>query len=281
MSCMDFARDNKIPCSVIIVTRNEEKNIVRCLSALKDFSEIIVVDSNSTDATQELAVQYGAQVINFSWNGLYPKKRQWVLDNLNLQNDWVFWVDADEVVSPDCVTEIARILSRHPREAGFFVRGRYVWRGKTLRYGMMNNKIALMHKARMVFPVVDDLMIEGMGEIEGHYQPILLQAGLTIGQVSSPLFHFAQDERGGWLRRHERYARWEADMTLRGCWPVDPVAWREFIKRAIRTSVFRGPLMFAYSYFWKLGFVDGSAGMDFAYSRWRYCRLIRQAIKQR
>jgi glycosyltransferase involved in cell wall biosynthesis len=158
----------KIPASVIVATRNEERRIVRCLEALQAFDEIIVADSRSTDRTQELAAQNGASVIDFAWNGRYPKKRQWCLDHLPLRHDWVFFVDADEIVTKELTEEIRALNFQAP---GYFVRGAYIFEGKPLRHGLQNNKLALLDRRRMEFPVVDDLDMPGMGEIEGHYQP--------------------------------------------------------------------------------------------------------------
>ena len=84
----------KIPVSVIIPVKNEEKNLPRCLSLLKDFSEVIVVDSHSTDKTPQIAEEYGCSLIEFTWNGRFPKKRNWVLRNVELQNTWVLFLDA-------------------------------------------------------------------------------------------------------------------------------------------------------------------------------------------
>ena len=268
-----------IPVSVVITTKNEEKNIGRCLEALGGFSEIIIVDSQSTDQTCAIAQEKGVRVEQFSWNGAYPKKRQWILDNISTKHDWIFWVDADEVVTPDLKNELQTLILNNVQNAGFFVRGRYVWRGKTLRHGMMNNKIALMNRHKMMFPVVDDLGIEGMGEMEGHYQPIFKTGFAGIGQIRAPLLHYAADDEEGWHRRHKRYARWEAEMTRKDCWPVDPVPWREKLKRLIRTSPIRPWIMFAHSYVLKMGFLDGSAGFNFAAGRWRYCQMIRQNLR--
>jgi glycosyltransferase involved in cell wall biosynthesis len=266
----------KIPVSVIIATRNEEKNIARCLRALEGFDEIIVVDSASTDKTCEIAQEMGTRVEQFVWDGKYPKKRQWILNNLKLSHDWVFWVDADEEVTSALKSELKTLFLNNVHNAGYFIRGRYVWRGEELHHGMMNNKIALIHKHKMEFPVVDDLHIEGMGEMEGHYQPVLKQgfSAARIGQVTEPLLHHAYDDEAAWEKRHERYARWEAEMTRKKSWPVDPVPWRERAKCLIRTSIFRPWIMFGYSYIWKLGFLDGVAGFEFARSRMRYCRMI-------
>lgn len=116
-----------IPVSVLVVTKNEAKNIARCLEALEDFSQVIVIDSYSTDRTCNIAREYGAEVVLFDWNGKYPKKRQWALSGVNIGYNWVFWVDADEVVTPELVQEIHKIFAcGEPRKSGYFVKGRYV-----------------------------------------------------------------------------------------------------------------------------------------------------------
>ena len=156
-----------IPASVIIVTKNEAGKIADCLHHVADFDDVWVVDSASRDATAQIAKEHKAQVIPFVWNGQYPKKRQWCLDTLPLKHDWVLFVDADEIVPLALREEIAHVLSASPQMAGYFIIGRYVMQGKILKYGIPNCKIALIHRHRMEFPVVDDLDIPGMGESKG------------------------------------------------------------------------------------------------------------------
>ncbi len=206
---------DKIPVSVLIVTKNESQNIARCLAAVQDFAQVIVVDSHSEDNTCDIARAMGAEVVLYRWDGQYPKKRQWCLETLKIGYNWVFWVDADEALTPEIVDELRSLFMEVREEAGFFVRGCYVWGGKVLRYGMQNNKIALMNREKLCFPVVDDLYVDGMGEIEGHYQPVFTEAGrgCALGQVAAPLLHYAGEDRAAWVRRHARYAVWEAVMT--------------------------------------------------------------------
>ena len=265
-----------IPISVLVTTKNEEDNIARCLGALKGFAQIIVIDSHSDDRTCDISRESGAETILYQWDGLYPKKRQWCLDTLDIHHDWVFWVDADEVVTEACVQEIRGLFQAERSEAGFFVKGQYVWNGSVLRHGLQNNKLALINCKKVEFPVIDDLDIEGMGEIEGHYQPVRKAGfeGDVIGQVAAPLLHYAYEDEAGWSARHKRYAHWEAEMTKRDIWPEDPVLWREMVKRRLRTSVFRSYVVFLYSYIVKMGALDGLKGYHFALSRKRYCDLI-------
>ncbi|MGH1379045.1 MAG: glycosyltransferase family 2 protein [Alphaproteobacteria bacterium] len=272
---------NEIDISVLVTTKNEEDNIARCLNSLKNFSQIIVIDSHSTDRTCEISKNTGAEVVLYRWDGKYPKKRQWCLDSLNIKNDWVFWIDADEVITEECIDEIRDLFAISRTESGFFVRSSYVWNDSILRYGMKNNKLALINRTKMEFPVVDDLNIDGMGEIEGHYQPVRRSgcAEYSIGQLSCQLIHHAYDNEAEWNARHIRYAQWEAVMTLNDSWPDDPVLWRQIVKRHLRASFMRPYIVFVFSYLVKAGFLDGGAGYSFAVSRKRYCDMIYRNIR--
>mgnify|MGYP001163700853 CR=1 FL=1 len=269
---------NKIPITVIIVTKNAADHIAACLAPLSAFAQVLVVDSYSEDNTVEIAQQKGATSVLYQWNGKYPKKRQWCLDELDIQHDWVFFVDADEVLTSDLIQEIRCMFhaDASPDEAGFFVCGEYIWNGRRLRFGLKNNKIALFHRKRMKFPVVDDLDCTGMGEIEGHYQPICIDPAYHgIGQLTHVLLHDACRDQMSWLRRHRRYAAWEICMNKKYAWPEDPVMYRQWLKRFLRSNPLRPEIAFVHSYILKCGFMDGKAGLVFAVSRWRYYQMIR------
>lgn len=273
---------DKIPVSVIIATRNEEQKLSACLFALSRFSEVVVVDSGSRDRTCDIARSFGARVEPFVWNGAYPKKRQWCLDTLDLAHDWVFFVDADEILTRDLVAEIADLFrTGRPACAGYFVTGKYTSAGKVLRFGVHNRKLALFDRGAFAFPVVDDLDIPGMGEIEGHYQPIPRRPDLRIGSLSSWLLHDALDDRRAWTFRHEKYARWEAGMNRKAAWPADPLPSRETVKRFMRGTRFRPEIYFLVACFLKMGFLDGRDGIDLARSKYDYYRLVAELDKRK
>ena len=268
---------SKIPITVIITTKNEAARIERCIAALRDFDQIIVVDSLSTDDTAHLAKEASAQVIQFEWNGRYPKKRQWCLNNLGAMflNEWIFFVDADEIVTPKLTAELKSMnWQATDKVAGYFIKGRYIMNGQPLRFGMMNNKLALIHRDKMKFPVVDDLDIPGMGEIEGHYQPILkdIYAGHHIESIKTPLLHDACDNRAAWLVRHERYAQWERGMDEKNAWPIEDTPSRARAKAFFRSLPpwGRALVAFMHSFVLKLGFLDGLNGFTFAKMRADY-----------
>lgn len=270
---------DKIPVSILITTLNEAENLPRCLAALENFDEVIVIDSGSRDGTVEIARSFGAQVVDYKWNEKYPKKRQYCLDHLNLKHDFIFFVDADEVLTPQLAYEIAALDFS---AAGYFIKGRYVWKGKALRFGLQNNKLALFDRRKIEFPVVEDLDIFGMGEVEGHYQPVLKKEcrGEKIGQLQTSLLHYAYEDEADWAARHERYARWEAQMIRRNAYPQDPSVFRQRLKRIFRALPFRGLIGFIHSYFLKFGILDGVAGFEFARSRFIYYRLVSAALSK-
>jgi glycosyltransferase involved in cell wall biosynthesis len=268
-----------LPVSVIITTKNEAQRINKCIDALKAFDEIIIVDSDSTDGTQDMVARSGVVVIPYKWNGTYPKKRQWCLDHLALRHDWIFFVDADEIVTEKMVEELQLLFAEgQPSCEGYFVPGRYVLNGRTQRFGLCNNKLALFDRRRFEFPVVNDLGLPGMGEMEGHYQPVP-RAGqdVKIGKLKAWLLHDAYGSREEWLARHRRYAAWEAGMNAREAWPNDPVKRRQVLKRLFREMPGRPLIAFSYSYLFKMGFMDGVAGLRLATDRYKYYRMVQNS----
>src|SRR5690606_35260020 len=109
----DPGRDlmNPVPVSVLIPVRNEAHNLPRCVDALKGWAdEVVVVDSQSTDGTIEIAEQYGATVLQFHYQGGWPKKRQWALDTYPFRNDWILLLDADEILLDPIKEEMAAAI---------------------------------------------------------------------------------------------------------------------------------------------------------------------------
>ena len=125
---------NQLPVSVIIAVRNEAGNLPRCLDALREMGEVYVVDSQSTDSTVEIARTHGAQVVQFHYQGGWPKKRQWAMDNLPLAHQWILLLDADEVVTPDLVREIRGAIENSAVH-GYYIALRIHFLGRVLRHG--------------------------------------------------------------------------------------------------------------------------------------------------
>ena len=260
---------NIVPISAVIFTKNEENNICECINSLQQFAEVVVVDSMSMDKTQDYARKLGAKVVEFNWNGQYPKKRQWSLENINFSHPWILFVDADERVSPELAIEIKNFLQMNPNnfKAGS-IPIEYFFAGKKLKYGQKPRKIALLHIQSSKFPIIDDLNVEGMGELEGHYQPRIQG---KVRKFKSKIVHDDVDPISSWMIRHVRYANWEAHLLLNKSVKVDVESSKGLIASIFHKFPFRPLNFFFYSYFFKLGFLDGRAGFNYAIAKsWYY-----------
>lgn len=263
----------KVPITAIVITKNEGKAIEECLASLEFCHQVVVVDSASSDGTQELARAAGADVVEFEWNGAYPKKKQWAVEHAVVANHWVLLLDADEIVSEALAQEIRAFF--HSGKADAYAAGKfrllYRFAGKWLRHGHSVVKVSLLRKDKCRFPVIDDLRIGGITEVEGHYQPEVRGSVFTFEE---PLLHDDPDPVGTWIDRHNRYAEWEASLR------EDPSA-RRHVRgaRSRQGRLFdripmKALLIFLYSYVIRRGFMDGRAGRDYAIGMSWYHWLI-------
>src|SRR5687768_969545 len=130
---MSEAGKKDVPVSVIVPVRNEAANLARCLDSVKWADEIFVVDSQSTDETAQIAKARGAKVVQFDFNGTWPKKKNWALENLPFRNEWIFILDADEVLPPAAEGEFASTIANPGEVAGYWINRRFMFMGKWLR----------------------------------------------------------------------------------------------------------------------------------------------------
>ena len=131
---------NKVPISVVIPVRNEAANLPRCLRSIQWADEIIIVDSQSTDDSGSVARSYGAKVAQFEFNGTWPKKKNWALENLPFQHPWVFILDADEELTPDAREEIAGLVAKSDSDiAGYWINRRVDLKGKRVQHAYYPN----------------------------------------------------------------------------------------------------------------------------------------------
>lgn len=264
------ARPSGLPASVIVMTKDEEANIAKCLCSVRDFDEIFVVDSGSRDRTCAIAAEMGATVVDFRWNGRYPKKKQWCLDELPFRHDWVLYVDADEEVTPELTEEIGRVLAGPPPHAGYFVGYDYVFLGHVLHHGHRVYKLVLLNRHKARFPERDDLDVANMWEVEGHYQP---QVEGTTGVLRRRMRHDDHATLYHYFERHNRYSDWEATLRARGTLLREAEAQptgRRALKAIFARMPVKGLVAFLHSFVLKGGFLDGRAGFHYAIARGFY-----------
>lgn len=263
------------------MTKNEEANLPKCLKSVERFDEVFVVDSQSDDRTQNIARSAGANVVEFVWNGRYPKKKQWCLDNLPFRHDFVLYLDTDEEVTPALADEIAERAGVGFDMAGYFVGYDYVFLGRQLGHGLRVFKLVLFDWRRARYVERDDLDVEHMWEVEGHYQPMIDGA---VGTFRERMVHRDHADLYHYFARHNRYSDWEAAVRSRGAigrGEETQIARRSRLKRAFARMPFRPLGIFLYSYVLTGGFLDGRAGFHYAVSRGFYYWQIGLKMRER
>ncbi|HSY54121.1 MAG TPA: glycosyltransferase family 2 protein, partial [Opitutaceae bacterium] len=178
---------SKVPVSVLIPIRNEVANLPRCLASVEWASEIFVVDSQSTDGSIDLAAAAGAQVVQFYFNGIWPKKKNWALENLPFRHEWVLILDADEVMPPGAAEEIGALLAQDGTGcAGFWINRRFMFMGGWLRHAYYPNwNLRLFrHRLGRYEQLVQGVTQSGDNEVHEH---ILLDG--PTGRLHSEMDH--------------------------------------------------------------------------------------------
>jgi glycosyltransferase involved in cell wall biosynthesis len=259
----------KIPVSVLIPIRNEAANLPRCLRSVAWADEIFVVDSQSTDGSIALAVAAGAQVVQFFFNGIWPKKKNWALQNLPFRHDWVLILDADEVMPSGAAEEIGALLAQDGTDcAGFWINRRFMFMGGWLRYSYYPNwNLRLFrHRLGRYEQLVQGATQSGDNEVHEH----ILVEGPT-GRLRCEMDHYAFPSIDVFIEKHNRYSNWEARLEVEEglksmAQPLQSSAvnLRRRFKRWSRRLPFRPTLRFLYVYLVQRGFLDGARGYYFA-----------------
>lgn len=266
-----------IQVTVVVPAKNEERNLGRCLAALSRFAEVIVVDSVSTDRTQEIARAAGAKLIEFHWDGRYPKKRNWVLLNYKLANPWVLFLDADEFVDDRFCNEVAAAIASG-RHNGYWLTYSNYFLGQQLRHGVPQRKLALFRVGSGLYERIDEQRWTAL-DMEVHEHPII---DGSVGEIPAPIEHNDRSGLAVFLDRHRSYALWESQRFLRleECNDQAKLTRRQRVKYANLTRWWFPWGYFLYTYLGRLGFLDGRAGFSYAFYKLWYFETIRQLIKE-
>ena len=260
----------KVPVSVLVPIRNEAGNLPRCLASIAWANEIVVVDSQSTDDSAEIARRHGAEVVQFRFNGIWPKKKNWALENIPWRHEWVLILDADEVMPPDAEREIAELVARDGAgHAGYWINRRFMFMGRWLKHAYYPNWNLRLFKHRLgrYERLVQGATESGDNEVHEH---IIVNG--TTGRLRCEMDHYAFASIDVFVEKHNRYSNWEARLELeegldhtRNHVPQSaPVRLRRMLKRLVRRLPCRPLLRFLYVYIFQAGFLDGREGYLFA-----------------
>ena len=234
--------------SAVVITFNAENTLRSCLNSLIWCDEIVVVDSGSTDRTLEIAAEFTKRIYGEKWLG-YSKQRN--LGASLALNDWVLFVDADEVVTQELAEEIEKTLNKEDQYVAFILPFKNRMFGRWMKH-------AKLGKERHV-RIFNRKFAEWVGEI---HEKVEIRKG-TIGEMHNYILHYAYENINSLVYKINLYTDGEVQQMLQS---------------NIRFSVFRLSFetvgIFIYKYFIQCGFLDGYQGLIWAFSL-AYYRFIK------
>ncbi|MEM9479529.1 MAG: glycosyltransferase family 2 protein [Verrucomicrobiota bacterium] len=256
--------------SVVVLTKNEERDLQSCLEAASPLGDLHVVDSGSEDSTVAIANKAGAKVLIHPFQS-FGRQRNFSLDHCEIESEWVLFLDADELATP----EFREAALAATREAGGDIAGFYCcwkmmlddrWLKRCDSFPKWQFRLLRMGKARFT----DFGHGQKEGQVEGH-----------IGYLKEPYLHFGFSKGWShWLARHNRYSSQEARARLDSKRP-----WQEIFSRhpstrnpALKSVLSRLPgwplIRFFYPYLLKFGFLEGRQGFIYCVNLAYYEFLI-------
>ena len=267
--------DARAPLSVLVPVKNEAANLRDCLASVSFAHEIVVVDSGSTDDTQGIAVAAGARVIQFAWNGKLPRKKNWALENVPWQHEWVLIIDADERITPELEHEIRQAIC-HGDADGFYLNRRFWfldgWINHCGYFPSWNLRLFRHRLGRYEQIAIGNDIASGDNEVHEH---VLLNG--PVEYLSTPMEHYAFPDIATFVEKHDRYSSWEAaartklhsedEKSLRSTPFGSGLERKRWLRNLATRAPFRPSLRFLYHYAWRQGFRDGYRG-------WVLCRLL-------
>lgn len=267
--------------TIVIPVRNEEQNLPKCLAAIGTnlAQQIVIIDSGSTDGTVDIANTHGVRVIQFDWDGKFPKKRNWYLRNYTPDTKWVMFLDADELLTDEFKVELRATLQQKEPKVGYWLRYTIYFLGKQNKGGYFLHKLALFQVGAGEYERIDEDQWSHL-DMEIHEHPVL--DGET-GVIRSKIDH--NDLRGVtyYVTKHNEYSSWEAARFLKltkSTQSSQRWSWMQRIKYGLMETPLLGPLYFLGSFFLMGGFRDGSRGFTFAILKMAYFTQIYLKIRE-
>lgn len=261
--------------TAIILTYNEEKNIVHCINSIKDLAKrIVVVDSFSKDNTVEIAQSMGAEVFQHEWVN-YAKQYAYAEEVANINTKWILRIDADERLTEDSSKELEELCNANDdtNVNGIIVRFKVNFMGKDLKHGG-------------IYPIrVLRVYKNGKGHIEERNmdEHIILTEGRSV-EMKNDSLHCDYKNIGVWIDKHNKYSTREAEDYFKSLQEKDDganLSGNAKIKRFIKFGVYyklpmgvRAYLYYFYRYYLKFGFLDGKEGKIFAFMQAYWYRFL-------
>jgi len=231
-----------VKISAVIITFNEEKNIGDAIRSLSWADEVIVVDSESTDRTREVAESLGAKVHVNPWPG-FSAQKQFAAEQAG--NDWILSLDADERVSRELALEIQTVQNGERNADGYKISRLTFYMGKPIRHGGWYPDMQLRFFDRR----------KGRWNGAIIHESVKMAEDARVAKLAGDIFHYTVENAADHQKMiAERYAPLGARQMLEDGRQTSPIK-----------AVFAAWFAFIRAYFLKLGFLDGFAGFCIAY----------------
>ena len=256
--------------SALILTKNEEINIERCIQSISWSDDIVVLDSFSDDRTVELAEKLGARIETRSFDN-YAAQRNAALA-LDFKNEWILMVDADEVVPPELQREINSVITEVPESVAMFqMRRKDYFFGRWIRHAS-------------AYPTwFGRLIRKGAVQVEREINEEYHTSG-EVHKLQEHLVHYPFSKGiAFWFERHNRYSSMEALALIdevaepfRFCamWTGESTVRRKALKQLAYRLPGRPIIVFIYLYVVRMGFLDGLLGLRYSIMRSMYEYMI-------
>lgn len=248
---------------VLIPTLNEAAVIRDTVQNALAIGPVYVLDSCSTDGTQELARQAGATVVEHAFQG-YAKQKNWGLENMPFKGKWIFILDADERITPSLRAELLAAIRRPDAADGYFVNRVVLFMGRPIRHGGLYPSWNLRFFKRGRCRYEDRSVHEHM-VCDGPTQ-----------YLREEMLHIRGESVHEWIRKHIRYADLESDEWVKLSFGQEAGApsqklftktlkYRQYLRREVWPRTPLKPILrFVYMYIIRLGILDGAAGLHMA-----------------
>jgi len=241
----------KIPVSVTLITKNEEKNIRDALESVKDFEEIVIVDSFSEDTTLQICKEYTDKIFQFEWQG-FAKQKQLAIDKTTLP--WVLVLDADERVTEGLKKEILEKIKDD--KDGYFIPRKNFFLGRWIKHSgwWPDYTLRLFKKDR------------GKMQQREVHEKIIVNG--KIGYLREPLIHYTYYSLDDFIKKMQIYASLSAEEIFKFTLSK---------KKIILKMIFSPFFTFFKMFFLRLGFLDGLRGfiLAFLYSCYSFLKYAK------
>lgn len=261
----------------MILTLNEEDNLANCLSSLTWCDDVVVLDSYSDDKTEQIATEGGTRLFLRHFDN-YASQRNYGLNEITYKHDWLLMVDGDEIVPPELVAEMKKMVESCNKDTTIYrMRRKDFFLGKWLKhssgYPTWFGRLMKIGHVRVERSINEEYVTDG-----------------EIGYLQEHLYHYPFNKGfRAWFEKHNRYSTMEAELFIHNSvnkpnpkelFSKDPALRR----RAVKSFVYRLPgrplLMFIALYLIRVGILDGKAGLTFCTLRAIYEYMINLKVRE-